>query len=205
MYSSFLLPYISSPTRITTKSRTLIDNIFSNNTSHETLSGNITTTISDHYAQFLLLKDISHTKKEKAEIYNHDFEKLYQNKEKFENDLKKTDWNSVLDIKKNDTDNSFQMFLNSINKNITTHAPIKKLSNKDKKFLLKPWITKGLLTSIKKKNKIRRKSIRAKDPIRKEELHNQFKYYRNNLNKLTRLSKANHYKRFFEENKKKPS
>ena len=63
MYSSFLLPYISSPT--CTKSRTLIDNIFSNNTSDDTLSGNITTTLSDHYAQFLLIKNISPNKKRK--------------------------------------------------------------------------------------------------------------------------------------------
>ena len=56
MTEAFLFPHISSPTRITPRSRTLIDNIFSNNIEHDTLSGNITTTISDHFAQFLILK-----------------------------------------------------------------------------------------------------------------------------------------------------
>ena len=57
MYESFLLPYISSPTRVTPRSQTLIDNIFPNITENEIISENITTTISDHYAQFTLFKN----------------------------------------------------------------------------------------------------------------------------------------------------
>ena len=67
----------------------------------------------------------------------------------------------------------------------------------------KPWITKGILKSIEKKNRIYRKCIRTKNATKKEELHNLFKSYRNSLNKLARLSKANHYKTFFEDNKNK--
>ena len=36
---------------------------------------------------------------------------------------------------------------------------------------------------------------------KEEELHKLFKSYRNSLNKIARLSKANHYKTFFEDNK----
>ena len=54
MYSSSLLPQITSPTRISTKSRTLIDNIFSTDSPEEPISGNIITSISNHLAQFLL-------------------------------------------------------------------------------------------------------------------------------------------------------
>ena len=36
---------------------------------------------------------------------------------------------------------------------------------------------------------------------KKEQLHNLFRSYRNSLNKITRLSKANHYKIFLEDNK----
>ena len=36
----------------------------------------------------------------------------------------------------------------------------------------------------------------------KTDLHKKFKNCRNYLNKITRLSKANHYKNFFEESKK---
>ena len=63
MYSSFLLPYIFSPSRLTTRSQTLIDNIFSNNIQEDTNSGNLTSTISDHYAQFLLFENTNSQKK----------------------------------------------------------------------------------------------------------------------------------------------
>ena len=58
MYTNFLSTYISTPTRVTTHSKTLIDNIFTNNIDDGLISGNITTTITDHYAQFLLRKDM---------------------------------------------------------------------------------------------------------------------------------------------------
>ena len=61
MHSNFFLPYISSPSRVTPRSQTLIENIFSNKIEVESFSGNITTTISDHYAQFLLLKKTQFT------------------------------------------------------------------------------------------------------------------------------------------------
>ena len=51
--SSSLLPYILYLTGLTSHSKTLIDNIFCNLTSHEVISGNITATISDHLPQFL--------------------------------------------------------------------------------------------------------------------------------------------------------
>ena len=55
MYSRLLLPYISSPSQLTSWSQTLIDNIFSNNIEGDIInSGNLTSTISDYYAQFLL-------------------------------------------------------------------------------------------------------------------------------------------------------
>ena len=50
--SNSFLPYILQPTRLTSHSKILIDNIFSNVISHEVKSGNITATISDHLPQF---------------------------------------------------------------------------------------------------------------------------------------------------------
>ena len=43
----------------------------------------------------------------------------------------------------------------------------------------KPWITKGILVSFKKKNKIYNKFWKAKEPERKISLHETFKKYRN--------------------------
>ena len=54
MYASFLLPYITTPSRVTPCSKTLTDNNFSNNIEDGSISVNIVT-ISDHYVKFLLL------------------------------------------------------------------------------------------------------------------------------------------------------
>ena len=52
MVSHSFLPYIHQPSRVTDHSATIIDNIFSNITDYETVSGNI----AYHFAQFLLIK-----------------------------------------------------------------------------------------------------------------------------------------------------
>ena len=83
------------------------------------------------------------------------------------------------------------------------YAPLKKLSNKEIKTLRKPWITTGILKSIAKKNKINRKYNRTKNPIKKEELHQLYKTYKNSITKLARLSKTNYYCKYFEDSKKK--
>ena len=50
-------PQITLPTRVIDKSATLIDNIFVNNPSFNYLSGNITSSISDHLPQFIILEN----------------------------------------------------------------------------------------------------------------------------------------------------
>ena len=55
MYFNLLLVYIACPTRVTVKSQTLIDNIFSNNYDPSFTSENLLTTLSNHHAQFLLM------------------------------------------------------------------------------------------------------------------------------------------------------
>ena len=52
--SLMLLLHIVQPTRIRNNSKTLIDNSYSNVITPNNISGNITTTISDHLPQFLI-------------------------------------------------------------------------------------------------------------------------------------------------------
>ena len=51
------IPHIVLPTRLTTKSSTLIDNIFLNSLDHTCLSDNLSVSISDHLPQYLLLNN----------------------------------------------------------------------------------------------------------------------------------------------------
>ena len=56
--SYFLLPYILQPTRITERSATLIDKIFSNTYAVNTTSGNLVLRIPDHLPQLSIVDNI---------------------------------------------------------------------------------------------------------------------------------------------------
>ena len=56
--SNSIILYILQPTRLTSLSKTLIDNMFFKILSSEKISGNLTATISDHLPQFLVAPDI---------------------------------------------------------------------------------------------------------------------------------------------------
>ena len=55
---------------------------------------------------------------------------------------------------------------------------------------------------MKVKDRLQKKFLRVKNPIRKDALHNEVKQYRNYINILTKNSKANHYQNFFQDHKK---
>ena len=68
LFSSYgFRPLILQPTRITSTTSTLIDNIFINDMSSHSIGGNITSSISDHFLQFCQI-DIFKTEKEKPSI-----------------------------------------------------------------------------------------------------------------------------------------
>ena len=72
--SNSFLPYILQPTRITSHSKTLIDNIFTNVILPDSISGNLTATISDHLPQFLTVPNIfSNPPSNKSNIYERDW------------------------------------------------------------------------------------------------------------------------------------
>ena len=54
MFSQSFLPYITTPTRITRNTKTLIDNIYYNKPLNNIISGNLSSIISDHIIQFLI-------------------------------------------------------------------------------------------------------------------------------------------------------
>ena len=56
--SNSFIPLILQPTRITSHSNTLIDNIFSNVIDSDIISGNLTANISDHLPQFVIIPNV---------------------------------------------------------------------------------------------------------------------------------------------------
>ena len=196
-----LLPYITLPTRVTDRSQTLIDNIFSNSTNTKTISGNLTTTVSDHLPQFFICPDFNKRFiPRKHNIYRRNINNY--DKASLLADFQNTDWNNIINIDSLDTNYSFNSFFDKFNKLLDKHIPLKRVSNKRFKRSFKPWITLGILKSLKKRSDLHSRYLRAKDHERKQLLFDRFKVYRNMLVTLIRKSKQNHFSKYFSDNEK---
>ena len=190
--SNLFIPHITLPTRITSRSRTLIDNIFSNTIDFQSsISGNITSSISDHFPQFLLVPSRQNNyRPRKHNMFHRNMRNFDPNS--FERDLSQINWNEL--IKANEDPNySFDNFYSSVEKLLNKHAPLVKLSKKEFKQQLKPWITSGIRKSMKYRDNLLNKYINCKNLENKENLFANYKTYRNYIVKLTRQNKNNHY------------
>ena len=128
-----LLPLILQPTRITSHSNTLIDNIFSNVNNPGIISGNLTAIISDHLPQFAINPNIiGNISGNRCDIYQKEYWKF--DRKKFILDYFSIDWENLLKIDKLNADNSMQTYLDKINMLLVTYAPLKRIKNISWKF-----------------------------------------------------------------------
>ena len=107
MYCNEFLPLISRPTRITNRSATLTDNIFTNN--HDNLncsiSGILVADVSDHFPIFHINRSFTVEETESflvTRVFNE------KNKQKFREAISAVDWTEISNIP--DTQNSFSHF-----------------------------------------------------------------------------------------------
>ena len=89
---------------------------------------------------------------------------------------------------------SFNDFIAKFKHVIDKHAPFRKLSRRQKKLVAKPWITKGILVSMKKKQKMYYPHFKNGN-IQQQLL---FKKYSNKLTKLKTLSRRLYYEGKFQ-------
>ena len=130
IYSPSFIPRITSPTRLTTRSKTLIDNIFLTDTPNEVIAGNILATLSDHLAQFLLFP-IKRTKPEyRANNFCRNFKRFYH--KIFLQHFQNINWHTALKLDEENVDNSLDRFFQIIETLLDTYTPIEKLSRKKK-------------------------------------------------------------------------
>ena len=149
--SNSFIPLILQPTRITSHSNTLIDNIFSNVIDPNIISGNLTTTVSDHLPQFAIIPNIyGNISGNKSNIYERAWSKF--DRENFILDYFSIDWEDLLKIDELNADNSTKTYLDKVNMLLDTYAPLKKINKYKLKFKSKPWITLDLQKSISVKN-----------------------------------------------------
>lgn len=196
--SHMFTPYILKPTSITEKSATLIDNMFFNSLKSPSYSGNITTKISDHLVQFLLLKNKNNKKESlnKHNLYHRDFK--FFNHNEFKNNLQAVNWDKLYTL--NDTNLAFDSFLSTITKLIDEHAPLKCLTKHEIQLKSKPWIAKNIQNFMIQRDKLYKLYCRKKNFRDKQIAHDNFKAVRNQVVHKIEISKKNYFERFFDNN-----
>ena len=114
-------------------------------------------------------------------------------------DIINIDWISVLDENQADPNHSFRRFNDKVNEILDKHMPWRKLNKKELRLQTKPWITTGILNSIKRRDKLLKKCIVAKDLARKEILRTEYKTLKNRITYTINMSKKNHFQHYFTE------
>ena len=92
-----------------------------------------------------------------------------------------------------DVNKSYNTLHDHLLNTIDKHAPLKTLSRKESKNLLKPWITTGIISSIKQRNRYYHVYIKSQQKT----WYAKYKTYRDKINHLIRKSRNNYYKNYF--------
>lgn len=191
--------HISRPTRfpdgLQAGDPSLLDHIYTN-FFLPFKSGILLHDISDHLPVFihipLPLSNVTHSESE-----NRTFTKEFRvfsehNKNKFTECLSIIDWNDLLINR--DVNNSTQSFLDTLLTVFDNCFPLKSKEISEKRAK-NPWITSGVLRSIRTKNKL------FKDFKLGFITRNEYNIYRNHLNATIRTAKRDYYLNYFEKYK----
>ena len=153
MVSNYLLSHILHPTRVTDHSATIIDNIFSNNCELDTLSGDLLSQISDHFPQFLIIKNVT-VDYRNCSLFQYDYSKF--NEQSFINDFKELLWEDINDVNLN-LNGKFDNFYEKVHTTVSQHVPLKKVNQKQLKLRAKPWVNPHIQKLINYRDKLLRK------------------------------------------------
>ena len=182
-------PLITTPRFSSTVSPSLLDHIYCKLRNTTQTAGIAIFDVSDHLPIFFLFSTSINRKSEKQIIR---CMKNF-NLENFLVDLEEAlfPWNFNSGSTVHD---AFDEFIHIFQTIINEHAPLRKLSRREKQLQTKPWITRGLLTSIKNKNRMFRKCYKCKDA----KLIAQYKKYTNKLTRLRKIAKQQYYFKLFQ-------
>lgn len=191
LYSYSFTPLITKPTRVTSQSATLIDNIFCNHQLEISgLSGICLTDISDHFPIFFIdLSTIS-----KVTTHTKITRQITQTTmNKFCTSLQNQNWDTVQ--QNHNAQEAYSIFHKLLTTLYNTSFPCKPIKSEYRNR--KGWLTQGLKKSIKLKNKLYVLSL--KYPT----LHNQntYKQYRNKLRSILQKCERKYYDTIFAQNK----
>ena len=194
--SNLVLPQILLPTRITEDTKTIIDNILTSPSENGTISGNICYSISDHLPQFCLFPSFDRQLPFNTPYFRQDWPNF--NREGFISDFRSIEWDNLFGRFDYNTDSCFNVFNDKIKVLIERHLPTVRLTKRQIRAKIKPWLTPGILTSIAKREHYRKRLASAKTQQSKNRFGTLYRTYRNLIVSLIRRSKKNHYAHYFD-------
>lgn len=191
MYSFGFYPCINRPTRVSCNSATIIDNIWTNDTTSLRTNGILMTDQSDHFAPFTKIFFNSNP------LYSNDkyIELTYRDfKSCSKEEMCATMMESLTEFRLSNDVNESYTSLSNILSNVTNSCfPVKTKTIKSK-AAANPWITNEIKQLIKDKNKLYKKFV--KRPITYGE---EYRNLRNRVNVEVRNAKKSFYGTKFQE------
>lgn len=189
LFSYAFYPLISKPTRVTSHSATLIDNIFTNQPAKCSHNAIILNDLSDHFPIVACFyEELPSTRDEN--IFRRSFNT--NNLNKFRDLLSRIAWSNILNLP--NVNDCYNIFINEYTRLFEICFPLKAVKSKHFGNSHAPWLTKGLLKSIKKKNRLYKLFIKAPNILRES----RYKTYKNKLTHVLRKAKRLYYDSKFE-------
>ena len=178
---------IDHPTRITDRSATLLDHIYTNDMKRDLLPGIILQDISDHLPIFM---QIVNTQSSKSDTIRKIRDMRHLNKEVFNFDLEtklENPASSIFDI--SDENDFFNKFNRIFCETVNLHAPLRNATRREKKAKQKPWMTPELIKATVTKNKLYVKFVTTQN----NEIKKKYNEIRNNVNRHISKAKKEYY------------
>ena len=184
MFSYFLLPITTKPTRVSDNSFSLIDHIWSSKAELNVGNYIIHTDISDHFPVISRFQEGSTRTQQDGYVYKRVLSK--GNIAKFVECVAQVNWVDVMHS--NCPNDAFNLFHEKFSETFRNSFPLKCIKQ-NKSTSITPYLTPGLMKSIKEKHRLAR--LAKKWPVSYRET---YKRYRNNLTTLLRNAKNEYYK-----------
>jgi len=186
MVSNDLFPLVGVPTRITSHSATIIDNIFVSSKYLKSSAADVLVfPCSDHLpvvasVPLVIAKEKKAEKKQMRQLRK-------QNMENLAEELSKVSWKPVFD-ETEDASHAFDIFMNILQPIYDKTCPLKVLRN-TRESPRKPWVTSELIQMIKKRNLLYQSFLDCQSA----DMFEEFKKIRNQVNTLRRSCVKSYY------------
>lgn len=195
--SAGFFPKITRPTRVTSFSKTLIDNFYCKYSPDflEYSAGIFTNRISDHFAYFITLP-LSRKKSRPKFV---EFRKMSSDaKANFKCDLAHALQNFKIDILKS-PDSNYDSLRKIISTLYEKNFPLIRQKFNKRKHALNPWTTPGIIRACNYKNDMDKKlSKLANTDPKYDKLDTELKLYKKTLRRVIESAKESYYNNIFE-------